>query len=76
MTSVDRLRVLVVDDHSDTVEAAALLLGLDGYHVLSATSGAIGIAMAYQHQPDVILLDLAMPKMDGYKSRESFRICP
>jgi len=76
MTSIERLRVLVVDDHSDTVKATALLLSLDGHDVLCANGGATGVAMAYQHQPDVILLDLAMPEMDGYQVARELQNLP
>jgi CheY-like chemotaxis protein len=59
-------KVLIIDDEDDIREVAALSLeSVAGWEVISASSGAQGIAQAAQHQPDAILLDVMMPEMDG-----------
>jgi len=63
-----RLRVLVVDDDFDTVDSMASLLRLTGYEVETASSGAQAIATVATFRPDVTMLDLAMPGMDGYET--------
>src|SRR5215510_5914150 len=63
-----RLRVLVVDDDADTVDSAATLLELGGHEVKTALRGADAIARAAYFQPEVIMLDVAMPEMDGYET--------
>ena len=67
MAAPARLRVLVVDDHPDTTESTAILLALDGHDVVVANDGTSGIAKAEAHRPDLILLDVGMPKMNGYE---------
>jgi CheY-like chemotaxis protein len=59
-------RILIIDDEDDIREIAALSLeSVAGWEVLSASSGAQGLARAIEHQPDAILLDVMMPGMDG-----------
>src|SRR5262245_17244104 len=62
------LRVLVVDDDSHTVDSSAGLLRLTGYEVETASSGQQAIATVATFRPDVAMLDLAMPGMDGYET--------
>jgi len=57
--------VLVVDDEEDIREVAALSFELAGWQVVTATSGRDGIAAAIAAPPDVILLDVMMPELDG-----------
>ena len=64
------LRVLVVDDNRDSADSATDVLRLLGNQVQSAYDGASGLEAARRFQPDVILLDLAMPGLDGYESRK------
>lgn len=59
--------VLVVDDQADSLEAVAAALGPLGYAVLTAADGATALAIAASKQPDVVLLDVSMPEMDGYE---------
>ena len=63
-----RLRVLVVDDDADTVDSTATLLELGGHEVKTALRGADAIARAAYFRPEVIMLDVAMPEMDGYET--------
>lgn len=60
-------KVLVVDDEKNIVEIIAFNLKKEGYEVLKAFDGEEGLAIAMEHQPDLILLDIMMPKMDGYE---------
>jgi len=67
------LQVLVVDDDKDGADTLALLLRLGGHQVQVAYSGEIGLLTAQQQSPDVILLDLGLPRMDGYRVIERLR---
>ena len=59
-------RVLVVDDHPDVRESLAMLLELQGHEVVTARDGLEAVEAAEQLRPDLVLLDLGMPKLDGY----------
>jgi CheY-like chemotaxis protein len=61
------LEVLVVDDEPDLADSAALLLSLLGHHVAVAYDGPSAVARAVSSTPDVVLLDVDMPGMDGYE---------
>jgi PAS domain S-box-containing protein len=61
------LRVLVVDDDVDTADSAALLLRQSGHHVREAYSGNAALESALAFRPDVVLLDIGLPEMDGYE---------
>ena len=58
-------RVLYVEDHEDTREAIARMLELAGYSVDTAATGREALILAIDHTPDVVLLDLALPEMNG-----------
>ena len=60
-------RILVVDDNRDNAESLALLLRLGGNEVETAHDGVEALAAAERVRPDVVLLDLAMPNLDGYE---------
>jgi CheY-like chemotaxis protein len=70
------LRVLVVDDNSDTTDSLCLLLRLWGHQPLAARDGREALAAATDFQPDVALLDLAMPHMDGFELGRRLRELP
>lgn len=57
--------ILCVEDDPDMIEYVRLILGKAGYQVLGAEGGAQGLEMMRSQQPDLILLDLMMPGMDG-----------
>ena len=70
------LRVLVIDDNRDSADSATDVLRLLGNRVESAYDGASGVAVARRFHPHMILLDLAMPGMDGYEVRRRLREDP
>ncbi len=59
-------RVLVVDDEKDVVELVKFLLERDGHQVLEAYNGKEALERANAEHPDLIILDIMMPEMDGY----------
>lgn len=65
--SLECLRVLVVDDHQDTANSCAQLLSLWGHQSLVAYDGQSALEMVKAHSPQVVLLDLDMPRIDGYQ---------
>jgi PAS domain S-box-containing protein len=60
-----RLRILVVDDNLDAAEGLVELLQLDGHETLMASDGEQAVHVALQERPDVVLLDIGLPKLDG-----------
>lgn len=58
-------RILVIDDDHDILEILKLLLDLEKYNVLTAANGMTGLSLAREHRPDMILLDLNLPDIDG-----------
>jgi DNA-binding response OmpR family regulator len=59
-------KILVVDDDPDILDAVALILESQGYEVVTARDGIEGLATLKAEQPDLMILDLMMPKMDGF----------
>jgi DNA-binding response OmpR family regulator len=66
-------RVLIVDDAQDTREVYAMFLRDEGFQVAVAEDGVTGLAFAQQHRFDVIILDLIMPRMDGFEVTRRLR---
>ena len=69
-------RILIVDDNQDAAQALRLLLQGDGHEVRVATDGASGLDMARAYRPDIVLLDIGLPKMDGYEIAQRIRADP
>ena len=67
------LRILVVDDLRDTADSMARLLALWGHETRTAYDGASALAVLGQFQPNIVLLDVAMPGMDGITVVQSMR---
>lgn len=67
------LRILIVDDNVDAADALAGLLALWGHTIQVAHDGEAALAAARAHGPDVVLLDLDLPKIDGYGVASSLR---
>ena len=57
--------VLIVDDNEKNLKLARDVLGFAGFRTLEAASGSAGVALAAEHLPDAILLDIRLPDMDG-----------
>ena len=70
----DRKRVIVVDDHPDTAETLAALLGMQGHEARFTTDPREALPMAKQFRPDVGLLDINMPHIDGCDLARMFRL--
>jgi len=66
-------RILVVDDDKDIVQTIKGNLELDGYEVLTASDGHSCLQMAREHRPDLVILDLNLPDIDGIKACEIMR---
>jgi CheY-like chemotaxis protein len=59
--------VLLVEDNDDNLRIYSTILTFAGYHVLEATDGEAGLATARSGQPDLILMDVSIPKIDGWE---------
>ncbi|MEE9617995.1 MAG: response regulator [Anaerolineae bacterium] len=62
-----KARILVVDDRERTVRAIQRVLQKEGYEVLTAFDGVTGLKKICEEKPDLIILDVMMPGMDGYE---------
>jgi len=69
-------RILVVDDNVDVVETTTMLLSLSGHQVRSAKDGLQALHVASEFRPDVVLLDIGLPLMDGYEVARRLRQTP
>jgi len=67
--------ILIVDDNADSLKLLAKILWDEGYEVRPANSGALALASIGIHPPDLILLDIRMPEMDGYEVRRRLQEC-
>ena len=68
--------VLVVDDHTDSRTICGIILARNGYEVLSAADGERGLDLAREERPAAIILDIALPRMDGWTVLEELRKDP
>jgi len=68
--------ILVVDDEQDLLDLIEYNLKKEGYNVLKAENGVQGLEMAKEHNPNLVLLDIMMPKMDGIEVCEKMRSNP
>lgn len=63
----EQKRILLIDDHQTVFRLLEAIVRIKGYQLLYAESGQQGIVMARQEHPDMILLDVMMPDIDGFK---------
>lgn len=70
---VAKQTILVVDDETDLLDLIEYNLKKEGFAVLKAENGEQGIEVAKEHKPDLVLLDIMMPKMDGMQAVEVMR---
>jgi CheY-like chemotaxis protein len=66
-------RILVVDDNADAVECLAEMLRVQGHEVATAHDGVAAIDLAGEFRPDVVLLDIGMPRLSGYETARRLR---
>jgi DNA-binding response OmpR family regulator len=64
---MDKKRILIVDDEEDILSVLKFRLEANDYEVLTASDGQEGLNKARSEKPDLIILDLMLPKIDGYK---------
>jgi CheY-like chemotaxis protein len=76
MSQPDRLRVLIVDDCPDSRATLGVLLGLWGHEAREAADGEAALATAACFRPEVVLLDLGLPRMNGYEVARRLRQLP
>lgn len=69
-------KILIIDDDLDTLRLVGLMLQRQGYDIVAATNGEHGLSQAFSENPDLILLDVMMPGMDGYEVARRLRKNP
>ncbi len=66
-------KILVIDDDPGLSQLLRISLEREGFQVLTAGGGQEGLRMAYEHQPDLVILDIMMPEMDGWATCQRLR---
>ena len=69
-------KILIIDDDVDTLKLVGLMLQKQGYQIVAANNGSQGLEQAETENPDLILLDVMMPEMDGYEVTKRLRANP
>ena len=70
------MKILYVEDNEDNVYMLSRRLGRKGHDILGAVTGAEGVAMSRREQPDLILMDLSLPVLDGWAATEQLKAAP
>jgi two-component system, cell cycle response regulator DivK len=73
---VSSTTILIVDDNEDNRNVFSLLLELSGFSVLKAADGRNAVQQARAYHPDLILMDISMPTMDGFEATELLKFDP
>lgn len=68
--------ILIIEDNEQNLYLETFILEKNGHEIIQARSGETGIALAAQNQPDLILLDIQLPGMDGYTVAQELRKKP
>jgi DNA-binding response OmpR family regulator len=76
MTMTKGKTILLVDDDMELCDGLRLVLEKHGHRVIQARDGQQGKQLVYQHHPDLVILDMMMPRMGGYPVLEHFRDKP
>lgn len=66
-------RILIVEDDAELPRLVGMALEQEGFEVLTATDGSEGLRAAYRHHPDLVILDIMMPHVDGWKTCQRLR---
>ncbi len=66
-------KVLYVDDSEETLEVVQIILAKSGYQILTASSGKQAVEVCSKEQPDLVLMDINMPDLDGFTSTQLLR---
>lgn len=66
-------RVLVVDDHQDSRTMLRMILNSSGHDVMEAADGLAGVNVAIEHRPDLAIIDIGLPELDGYEVAQRLR---
>ena len=73
---MDKKRILIVDDETEMVEMETVRLKASGYEVAAAYDGPSGLEKVKFWQPNLVILDIMLPKMDGYRVCEALKKDP
>ena len=73
---MDKKKILIVDDEPDLVEMLTVRLEANNYQVVSAVDGEEALSVFAKEKPDLVLLDILMPKMDGFKVCQALKKDP
>lgn len=76
MTDEKKARILCIEDEPDMIDLVRLILENKGYEVIGALGGKVGLETIKREKPDLILLDLMMPDMDGWEVYRQLRADP
>ena len=76
MTDLKNVKILLVEDDSFLASVYATKFELEGFSVFHAPDGEAGLQMAEKVMPDIILLDILMPKMDGFEALHRLKLDP
>ncbi|QVL29940.1 PAS domain S-box protein [Telmatocola sphagniphila] len=70
------IRILVADDNLDSVQSLSMMLSIMGYEIREAHDGAMAVEVAEEYQPEVIFMDIGMPRLNGYEAAKRIRTYP
>ena len=73
MPEAANMRLLIIDDDADMVESVRMVMGGAGWEVHSAANGIVGLEKARELNPELIILDILMPRRDGLSTYEDLR---
>jgi CheY-like chemotaxis protein len=73
MNSARSLRILVVDDNADAADSIAMLLSMEGHETRAVNTARAALLAVPDFEPDVVLLDIGLPEMDGYEVAQRLR---
>lgn len=71
-----KARILVIEDNVDNLQLVVFLLERAGYEVLKAVDGRMGLDLVNQHKPNLVLIDLSIPEIDGWTLAQQIKATP